>query len=64
MKSINFELRKGFLKELHLLRQTYFYSKTREFTNEEVKKYSKVHLFNFDEGLDEKIVDLLNAKVA
>ena len=32
-------------------------------SSEDVKKYSKIHLFNFDEGLDEKIVDLLNAKV-
>lgn len=45
------------------MRQTYFLKNAQHIDAETALKYSKVQLFQFDEGLDEQICDLLNTKI-
>ena len=60
---LTFTLRKNFLRELHLLRETYFMEQKNEIDHETALRAAKTHLFNFDEGLDEQICELLDIKI-
>lgn len=60
---INFTLRKSFLRELNLLRETYDFQKQGLIDKAGAEKFHKSHLFDFDLGLDERICDLLKIKI-
>ena len=61
--NLTFQLRKNFLRELHLLRETYFMEQKNDIDHDTACKHSKTHLFNFDEGLDDQICELLTIKI-
>lgn len=52
LEEINFSLRKGFMRELQLLRETYHFTMNNMLNADGAKAYHKSHIFEFDAGLD------------
>jgi len=63
IQNMNYELRKSFLKELHLLRESYYMRSTSQIDTVTAQKHAANHLFQYDAGLDKQICDLLNTKI-
>ena len=45
------------------MRETYFMEKAQLIDHETAMNSSKTHIFNFDEGLDEQICELVTLKI-
>lgn len=56
----NYSLRKNFLKENQLLRETYFMLNKNMMDSETARMHANTHFFKVEEGLDEEICELLN----
>ena len=52
MEEINFALRKSFMRELQLLRETFHFTMSNRLDADGAKVYHKNHIFEFDAGLD------------
>ena len=63
MEEINFALRKSFLRELQLLRETYHFTVDNRLDHDGAAIYHKNKIFEFDAGLDKKVCELLAIKI-